>query len=254
MTPPPPGPPAGFGFDRSATNAQRTRRAVQRLMSKYTVGELVLLAEGGGLAYQDTDPAALAVVTAGPIALEDGAVGLALTPPSGLEVVDGGLRAAVTPPITRDNPGIGLAFVPPLFISGTSLGLFLATPNPALELSGGGLRLRVDPAGGVARTAVGAALDITTLPPETTPDDDDEIAIHDDSASAHRRMTRGDFLGFAGGVPLPHFTVATVPGASPAGKMIWVTDEIDGATPAVSDGTDWLRLLPPNAGGVISDT
>jgi hypothetical protein len=41
---------------------------------------------------------------------------------------------------------------------------------------------------------------------------------------------------------LVSYTVATVPAANPAGRMIYVTDETDGAVPAFSDGTDWRRV------------
>ncbi len=44
-------------------------------------------------------------------------------------------------------------------------------------------------------------------------------------------------------VPLPQYTVATVPTAgSFTGGMIFVTDETGGSIPAFSDGTDWRRV------------
>jgi hypothetical protein len=47
------------------------------------------------------------------------------------------------------------------------------------------------------------------------------------------------------------FTVGTAPDAGdyPAGTIIWVSDEAGGATLAVSDATDWLRV---SDGAVIS--
>lgn len=42
--------------------------------------------------------------------------------------------------------------------------------------------------------------------------------------------------------PLPSYTVATVPSATTAGKLIYVTDETGGAVPAFSDGTNWRRV------------
>lgn len=41
---------------------------------------------------------------------------------------------------------------------------------------------------------------------------------------------------------LASHTVAGLPSASPAGRMIYVSDETGGATPAFSDGTNWRRV------------
>ena len=41
---------------------------------------------------------------------------------------------------------------------------------------------------------------------------------------------------------LPSFTVSTLPSASPAGQMLFVTDETGGSIPAFSDGTNWRRI------------
>lgn len=41
---------------------------------------------------------------------------------------------------------------------------------------------------------------------------------------------------------LPTYTVATVPSASPAGQLIYVSDETGGAVVAFSTGTDWRRV------------
>ena len=41
---------------------------------------------------------------------------------------------------------------------------------------------------------------------------------------------------------LPSFTVSTLPSVSPAGQMLFVTDETGGAIPAFSDGTNWRRI------------
>lgn len=45
----------------------------------------------------------------------------------------------------------------------------------------------------------------------------------------------------ATGIKLPSFTVSTLPSASPAGRMIYVSNEAGGATIAFSDGTNWRR-------------
>jgi len=41
---------------------------------------------------------------------------------------------------------------------------------------------------------------------------------------------------------LPPYTVSTLPAASPAGQMLFVTDETGGSVPAFSDGTNWRRV------------
>jgi len=41
---------------------------------------------------------------------------------------------------------------------------------------------------------------------------------------------------------LPSFTVSTLPSVSPAGQMLFVTDDTGGAVPAFSDGTNWRRV------------
>ena len=43
-------------------------------------------------------------------------------------------------------------------------------------------------------------------------------------------------------IVFPSYTVAGVPSASPAGQMIYVTNESGGAVPAFSDGTNWRRV------------
>ena len=43
-------------------------------------------------------------------------------------------------------------------------------------------------------------------------------------------------------VQLTSYTVATLPSATTAGGMIFVTDETGGAVPAFSDGTNWRRV------------
>lgn len=47
---------------------------------------------------------------------------------------------------------------------------------------------------------------------------------------------------FTGAVGLPSYTVATLPSATPAGRLIYVTDESGGAVPAFSDATNWRRV------------
>ena len=40
----------------------------------------------------------------------------------------------------------------------------------------------------------------------------------------------------------PVYTVATLPSAAPAGRIIYVSNETGGAVLAFSDGTDWRRV------------
>lgn len=41
---------------------------------------------------------------------------------------------------------------------------------------------------------------------------------------------------------LPSYTVSTLPTATPAGQMVYVTNESGGAVPAFADGTNWRRV------------
>lgn len=43
-------------------------------------------------------------------------------------------------------------------------------------------------------------------------------------------------------VGFPAYTVAGVPSASPAGQMVYVSNEAGGAVMAFSDGTNWRRV------------
>ncbi len=47
---------------------------------------------------------------------------------------------------------------------------------------------------------------------------------------------------FSGPVFLPSFTVGTLPAATTAGGLIYVSDETGGAVLAFSDGADWRRV------------
>lgn len=53
---------------------------------------------------------------------------------------------------------------------------------------------------------------------------------------------RVDALEAAGPVGLPAYSKASLPAATPAGQMVYVTDETGGAVPAFSDGTAWRRV------------
>lgn len=45
------------------------------------------------------------------------------------------------------------------------------------------------------------------------------------------------------GVPqLPSYVKTALPAPAPAGRMIFVTNDVGGAVPAFSDGTNWLRV------------
>lgn len=51
-----------------------------------------------------------------------------------------------------------------------------------------------------------------------------------------------DDVDITGLIGLLSYTVATVPSAAIAGKLIYVSDETGGAVPAFSDGTNWRRV------------
>lgn len=48
------------------------------------------------------------------------------------------------------------------------------------------------------------------------------------------------------GVELPQFAKLNLPPATKAARMIFVTDDVGGATPAFSDGTNWRRTSDRN--------
>jgi hypothetical protein len=68
--------------------------------------------------------------------------------------------------------------------------------------------------------------------------DDGAVVAYDDNTN---EWTPVDMRVIDGAVRLPHYTVATLPSASPASRIIFVTDESGGPIPAYSDGTDWRR-------------
>lgn len=45
-----------------------------------------------------------------------------------------------------------------------------------------------------------------------------------------------------GTLQLKSYTVDQLPSASPAGQFVYVTNEVGGAIPAFSDGTNWRRV------------
>jgi hypothetical protein len=69
-------------------------------------------------------------------------------------------------------------------------------------------------------------------------------------ASISKKLYVGDLINVAGTViadasghlGLRSYTVGTVPSAATAARMIYVSNEAGGATPAFSDGTNWRRV------------
>jgi hypothetical protein len=57
---------------------------------------------------------------------------------------------------------------------------------------------------------------------------------------------RVDGTASSGPVTLASYTVSGLPSASPAAQFVYVTDEVGGAVPAFSDGTDWRRVTDRN--------
>lgn len=51
-----------------------------------------------------------------------------------------------------------------------------------------------------------------------------------------------DMVTAINGPSLPTYTVTTLPTATTAGQMIFVSNEAGGAVMAFSDGTNWLRV------------
>lgn len=105
---------------------------------------------------------------------------------------------------------------------------------------------------GVQNLAGAAALDIDGLTEETTPADDDTIAIFDESQGAVNKMSRANFLGAA----LPAGAVAMYLGSSaPTGWLLCNGDTIgDVSSGAVHESADLEALFDlvknvlPNAG------
>jgi hypothetical protein len=69
-------------------------------------------------------------------------------------------------------------------------------------------------------------------------------------AAISKKLYVGDLINVAGTViadgsghlGLRSYTVGTVPSAATAARMIYVSNEAGGATPAFSDGTNWRRV------------
>lgn len=53
-------------------------------------------------------------------------------------------------------------------------------------------------------------------------------------------------VAVGGALGLPSYVKASLPSAATAGRMIFVTDDVGGSTPAFSDGTNWRRVADRN--------
>lgn len=80
-------------------------------------------------------------------------------------------------------------------------------------------------------------LDVTDLTAETTADDADLIAIYDDSATSHRKMTRGDFLSGLGGKVVQQVYTSTGTLATGATSI-----PNDNTVPQNTEGTEFMSL------------
>lgn len=86
----------------------------------------------------------------------------------------------------------------------------------------------------------------------------DEFVISQAGAEGYRstlgdvwdlfRATGGTFTAGIH-VRLASYTVAGLPAVSPAGQLIYVSDEVGGGVPAWSNGTNWLRVTD---GAIVS--
>lgn len=78
----------------------------------------------------------------------------------------------------------------------------------------------------------------------TTGDDKLHLKVSADGAAWTEALVVDADGRLAASAPfgLRSYTVASLPSASPAGQLIYVPDEVGGATPAFSDGTSWRRV------------
>lgn len=58
--------------------------------------------------------------------------------------------------------------------------------------------------------------------------------------------THSTYMELKKPIQLASYAKASLPSVSPAGQMIYVTDETGGAVPAFSDGTNWRRVQDRN--------
>ncbi len=149
------------------------------------------------------------------------------------------------------NIGNGQLSVLPISpITSTSLGVgLLLAPTPALEDSSG-LQLQVVTTGGIQRAAGGAELSINSMTAETASDDADTIAIYDSSASAHRKMTRADFLSPITAVPIGAVTM-TLESTAPTGWFILDGSTIGNAASGATHADAGLQALFDIVKGVL---
>lgn len=73
--------------------------------------------------------------------------------------------------------------------------------------------------------------------PVATPTGNEKIEIVDSLGASGAML-----LSIIHGLPFPTYTVAGVPSAAIAGKMIYVSNESGGAVMAFSDGVNWRRV------------
>lgn len=78
----------------------------------------------------------------------------------------------------------------------------------------------------------------------TTGDDRFHLKLSSDGVSWTEALVVEPDGRLATGAPLVlcSYTVATLPTATPAGQLVYVSNEAGGATPAFSDGTNWRRV------------
>jgi hypothetical protein len=85
-------------------------------------------------------------------------------------------------------------------------------------------------------TGAGAVTDIVFKTP-------DVLGTGTTLQTAVTRLTLNEAASaFTNPVELATFTVATLPSAATAARIIYVSDETGGAIPAFSDGIDWRRM------------
>jgi hypothetical protein len=143
-----------------------------------------------------------------------------------------GINTFKTVAVTGGNSAVANSIADTLTITaGTGIALVMDSTTDTLTIAAsGGSEIFVD----------GADFGTVTEPVTVT----DELGLVTDAVTAEADLgalvTSG--LIYPDQFVLPSFTTTTLPSASIAGSMIYVTNEAGGAVPAFADGTNWRRV------------
>ncbi len=160
----------------------------------------------------------------------------------------GGL--AITGNITGNGAGLsGINAFSNIAVTGGNTAVADSISDTLTLTAGSGIALVMDSATDTLTIAASAGSDIfvdgadfgTVTEPVTASDD---LGLVTDAVTAESDLgtlvTSG--LIYPDQFVLPSFTTTTLPSASVAGAMIYVTNETGGAVPAFADGTNWRRV------------